>query len=615
MSGSISASLTIRSRLVIVLFFTVTIPILVSGFFMTDRAETALLNEKQNKLFGYARLLEKYLAGTYNDILQDHNALNADRATKIKIIHESLRDYTDQVALTHPGLGIGYYSKELDAILTYGPNDEFSNYIGQSIFPGHQGYTVMETGQEMVQIGDLVRGPIMNCMIPIIRDETVIGYIWSNELLSEIDAQIAKMEDRVYDTIIIGLFGAFVLSFFLTSNIARDVLTIKEGLGNLHKNMSYRFPPLRGEMGEISSAINEMSEALSNIKLHSESIAASTPNGLITVNQQGILTIFNLAAERITGISAKDAIDKHYRDVFHPWPIIVSILDSALCGELYQNKELVIKTPRQSIPLLFTTTALINERSEHMGILIILRDLAETKKLEEQVRRADRLAITGELAAGVAHEVRNPLTAITGYLQLLTVELSYDDPRQEFTRIISKEIDRLNHLIEQLLYFSRPSPPQFLYTDLNKVIAETLLLLNSPAVLKKVTITTDFSAELPPVKIDAVQFQQVLINIILNGIQAIKNSGSLTLSTSYQHQTSFVRLDIIDTGCGIPAENIPRIFDPFFTTKEKGTGLGLSVADKIMEVHQGYIEVESEPGKGTCFSIYLPVKTGGADND
>lgn len=610
-----SGSLTIRSRLVIVLFFTVTIPILVSGFFMTDRAETALLNEKQNKLFGYARLLEKYLAGTYNDILRDHNALNADRATKIKIIHEALRDYTDQVALSHPGLGIGYYSKELDAILTYGPNNEFSNYIGQSIFPGHQGYTVMETGQEMVQIGDLVRGPIMNCMIPIIRDETVIGYIWSNELLSEIDAQIAKMEDRVYDTIIIGLFGAFVLSYFLTSNIARDVLTIKEGLGNLHKNMSYRFPPLPGEMGEISRAINEMSEALSNIKLHSENIAASTPNGLITVNQQGRLTIFNLAAERITGISAKDAIDKHYRDVFHPWPIIVNILDTALGGELYQNKELTIRTPRQSIPLLFTTTALINERNEHMGILIILRDLTETKKLEEQVRRADRLAITGELAAGVAHEVRNPLTAITGYLQLLTVELSYDDPRQEFTRIISKEIDRLNHLIEQLLYFSRPSPPQFLYTDLNKVIAETLLLINSPTVLKKVAITTNFSPELPPVKIDVVQFQQVLINIILNGIQAINNSGSLTLSTSYNHKTFYVRLDINDTGCGIPAENIPRIFDPFFTTKEKGTGLGLSVADKIMEVHQGYIEVESEPGKGTCFSVFLPVKAGGADND
>jgi two-component system sensor histidine kinase AtoS len=552
-------TMTLRARLIIVLFFTVTIPILVSGFFMSNQAETALLKEKQAKLFGYARLLDIHLEGTYNDILSSKDILDIDRDTKIKVLNAALRDYTDQVANTHPGLGIGYYSKELDAILTYGPSEEFSDYIGQSIFHGHEGYTVMKTGQEMVQIGKLVRGPIMNCMIPIIRNEEVIGYIWSNELLSDIEAQISTMEDKVYNTILMGLFGSLILSYFLTSNIVRDMVTIKEGLKNLHKNMSYRFPPLRGEIGEIATAINDMSEALNNMKLHSESIASSTPNGLLTLDKEGMVTILNLSAERLLGISAKEAIDNHYRHVFQPWSGITSILDTAFEGELYQNKEIAITVHRRTVYLLFTTTALLNTHGDQMGILIILRDLTETKKLEEQVRRADRLAITGELAAGIAHEVRNPLTAITGYLQLLAVDFAKEDPRHEFTRIISQEIDRLNHLIDQLLYFSRPLPPQFMVINLHSVIEETLLLINNPAVLKQVTINTDFSPNLPLVRIDAVLFKQVLINILLNGIQSIENSGTITLRTSYSLESAQVRLQIEDSGCGIPSENIPSL--------------------------------------------------------
>ena len=605
---------SIRFRLIITLLFTVTVPILLTGYFMTDRAENALLNEKKAKLYGYARLLDSYLEGTYNDILSKYDALETERDVKIKVLNRALRDYTDEVASAHPGLGIGYYSKELDAILTYGPSGEYDHTVGQSIFPGHQGYTVMETGEEMVQIGELVRGAIMNCMVPIIRDGVVIGYIWSNELVSDIEAQIAGMESQVYDTIIIGLIGALLLAYLLTANIARDVGIIKEGLKNLHKNMSFRLPRLRGEMGEISEAINEMSDALTNMKHHTDNIAASTPNGLVTLNMEGLVTIFNLSAERISAIPAKEAIDNHYCHVFQYWPEIITILDTAFTGEQYQNKELTIVVNKRQVPLLFTTTPLLSNKSEQMGLLIILRDLTDTKKLEEQVRRADRLAVTGELAAGVAHEVRNPLTAITGYLQLLAVDFQSEDPRHEFTRIISKEIDRLNHLIDQLLYFSRPLPPRFLPVDLHKVIDETLLLINNPAIRKKVMIETDYAPGLPPVKIDIFQFKQVLINIILNGIQAIKHTGTLTLRTSYHPASAQVCVKIQDTGRGIPPENIPRLFDPFYTTKEKGTGLGLLVADKIMEIHQGYIEVESEVGRGTCFSLYLPVKQEVEDN-
>lgn len=599
-------NVTLRVRLIIILLIAVTIPIIVTGELMMNQAENALLNEKKVKLFGYARLLDQYLQGSYNDILSQERALDTDRAVKIKVLNMALRDYTDEVARTHPGLGIGYYSKELDAILTYGSSKEYGHTVGQSIFPGHQGYTVMETGEEMVQIGDLVRGNIMNCMVPIKRNGIVIGYIWSNELMKDVDAQIGSMETRIYDTIIIGVFFALTMAYFLTGSIARDVETIKNGLKTLPKDMTMRLPALHGEMGDITRAINEMSWAMSSMKRHAESIAASTPNGLITLNTKGLITIYNKAAERITGISGKEAIDKHYLAVFENWPDIQDILNNAFHGELFQNKEMTITINRRQIPLLISTSALVNNINEELGTLVLMSDLTDTKKLEEQVRRADKLALIGELAAGVAHEVRNPLTAITGYLQLLGMDFSSDDPRREFTTIISTEVSRLNHLIDQLLYFSRPLPPLFIITNLNKVLQDTLLLLDNPGIRKKVLFRTVFSPGLPQVKIDVGQFKQVLINIVLNGIQAIEDQGCITIKSYQDPETGYVAVDIRDTGTGIPPENIPRIFDPFYTSKEKGTGLGLAVADKIMEVHRGYIEVSSEPGKGTCFTIYLP---------
>lgn len=599
-------NLTLRVRLIIILLLAVTIPIIIIGELMMNQAEEALLNEKKAKLFGYARLLDQHLEGTYNDILASRKASGMHRSDKIRILNLALREYTDEVAKTHPGLGIGYYSKELDAILTYGPSKEFGNTVGQSIFTGHQGYTVMETGEEIVQIGELVRGSIMNCMVPIVRDNTVIGYIWSNELVKDIEAQIKGMEARIYDAIIIGVFLSLILAYFLTGDIARDVETIKNGLKTLHKDMTLPLPELRGEMGDITKAINEMAWAMSNMKRHAESIAASTPNGLITLNTKGFITIYNKAAERIIGIPARETIDKHYSQVFNNWPDIQEMLDNTFHGELFQNKEMTIDINRRQIPLLISTSALVNNINEELGTLVLLSDLTDTKKLEEQVRRADKLALIGELAAGVAHEVRNPLTAITGYLQLLGIDFALDDPRREFTNIISMEVSRLNHLIDQLLYFSRPLPPHFIKTDVNKVLNETLLLLDNPAIRKNVTFSTIFKPDLPRVKIDIDQFKQVLINIILNGIQAIEDDGKITIKTYMDTENGYVAIDISDTGVGIPPEKIPRIFDPFYTSKEKGTGLGLSVADKIMEVHRGYIEVSSEPEQGTCFTLYLP---------
>lgn len=598
--------LTLRFKLIVILLLTVTVPIMITSGFMLNRAETALLDEKQNKLFGYARLLDSHLIGTYEDILIQAKAQNKDRTTQIKTLNQALRSYTDEVAASHPGIGIGYYSKELDVILTYGPSKDYSETIGQSIFPGHQGYTVMESGKEMVQIGELVRGPIMNCMIPIIRQDKVIGYIWSNELLKDIETQIAAMERKVYDIIFIGLFIALISAYIMTGTITRDVEKIKVGLKILHKDRSYSLPPLKAEMGDISAAINEMSEALNRMKYHTESIVTSSPNGLCTLDRHGIVTIFNQSTEMITGIPAREAIDRHYGQVFAEWPQIITILENAYAGELYQNKELTIATKQKQIPIRFMTYALLGHKEEKVGILAIINDLTDTKKLEEQVRRADRMAVIGELAAGVAHEVRNPLTAITGYLQLIAVDFSNEDPRREFTQIMTKEIERLNHLIDQLLYFSRPLPPHFIVCDLHSVIKETLLLVSNPVNRARVQITLKLANSLPPVKIDPTQFKQVLINILLNSLQAIDSTGEITIITSFGSSSGEVCIEICDTGCGIPPEHLSRLFDPFFTTKERGTGLGLSVADKIMEVHRGYLEVTSEIGQGTCFYLYLP---------
>jgi signal transduction histidine kinase len=234
----------------------------------------------------------------------------------------------------------------------------------------------------------------------------------------------------------------------------------------------------------------------------------------------------------------------------------------------------------------------------------------DLKRSKSYIRRADRLASLGTLTAGLAHEIRNPLVAIKTLTQLLPERLDDEEFRSQFLKIASGEVDRISSLVNELLDFARPSDPKWELEDVNTILDGMILLISTETKKKLITIIKSYASNLPPAQIDREQIKQVILNILLNAIDATSENGKITVKTRSFIKPGgepYVQIEFTDTGCGIPGEHLEDIFNPFFTTKATGSGLGLSISNQIVQDHKGYIDVESQLEKGSSFFINLPV--------
>jgi two-component system sensor histidine kinase HydH len=223
---------------------------------------------------------------------------------------------------------------------------------------------------------------------------------------------------------------------------------------------------------------------------------------------------------------------------------------------------------------------------------------------EEQLRRADRLSALGELSAGMAHEIRNPLGSIRGAAEILKDDYRSDDPKFEFLQILLKETDRLNTIVQEFLNFARPKPPELQETDINSVIESVLALMAQPFRKEGIKVQKQLDPAVGKRNLDPGQLQQALLNLILNAVQAMPGGGALTVKSEITDHCLI--LNVSDTGAGIPQQDRKKLFSPFFTTKKDGTGLGLAITYRIIANHRGTISVDSEPGNGTTFTVSIP---------
>ncbi|WP_258360511.1 two-component system sensor histidine kinase NtrB [Moorella sulfitireducens] len=226
---------------------------------------------------------------------------------------------------------------------------------------------------------------------------------------------------------------------------------------------------------------------------------------------------------------------------------------------------------------------------------------------KDQEYLTEKLAIVGELAAGMAHEIRNPLTSIRGFLQLLQTKFNPQDIEQEYFAIMFDELDRINTIIKEFLSLTRPSQLQLQITSFGQLLAEALLLAEQEAIMYEVKLVRQLAPELPFLCMDPGQIKQVILNLTSNAIHAASPGGIVVVSSYLDAGNNRVVTTVEDNGPGIPPEQLDLIFEPFYTTKKNGTGLGLTLSSRIVASHGGKIEVKSKVGEGSRFSIYLPV--------
>ena len=334
--------------------------------------------------------------------------------------------------------------------------------------------------------------------------------------------------------------------------------------------------------------------------------------GILVIDRQERLVELSDKACQLLGIDRKEVLNKSLTEAFPHLPNEHELLHKALLNGVTVNNQVTSwTTGNKRYELLMDSNLLRDDVGQIIAAYAVFKDITDLRSLDEQIQRNERLAMIGQIAAGTAHEIRNPLTSIKGFLQVLKYGLMEKGliKEQEYTDIMLTEIDRINDLVSEFLLLSKPRDAKYEEIKLSSVVEELLPFIRNEALLHQVELRYEKASGLPSVVADSELLKQVVLNLCKNGIEAMTDGsegGLLTIREHYSLEENRVLLEISDTGPGIPHYVIDKIFDPFFTTKENGTGLGLPVCQRIINDIGGNLRVSTK-GFGTAFTIVLPI--------
>ena len=601
------------------------IPFVITGYFAKNLTETMILKEKETKLFALAHILDSHLDdGGFESLLHQHSLGEVGRQKQITVLNRVLKERTDEVANVLPSLGVGFYSKALDAIITYGPSSEYAHVIGKSIAPDHPGRTVMATSKPLIRSGTMVRGDILNAMLPIIRQGECIGYIWVNELTTDISEQLNHMTFNIILVMLVCFLIICTLLVLLTRRTVRDVDLLIQGVSNIRKDFSNRINIAGGELGEVAHHINDMAADIDKATKETQLAISALQN---VMNNVG-------AAVYVCDPSTKEIV---YANEYLCKLTGRTNFEGAKCYEVLHNRsEACPKCPQNQLfssdgePILepihreahnthIKRDFLIMDRLVvwHDGRLLhmeVATDVTERKALV--VAEAANLA-QRDFLARMSHEIRTPMNGVLGMTHLA---MQADPPKaqMEYLKKIQASASLLLGIINDILYFSRieagklsvDNHPFNLSRALDNVRELIAARLDNPLV--EFTVSCDESV--PEYVIgDELRLSQVLLNLLGNALK-FTQEGTIRLelrSENISPTTVRVHCVVRDTGVGISLEQQAALFKPFTqadsSTSRKfgGTGLGLSISRAMVQLMGGDIHVESVPGRGSTFSFSL----------
>ena len=342
---------------------------------------------------------------------------------------------------------------------------------------------------------------------------------------------------------------------------------------------------------------------LKSIHSFTDTLVASLPLGLIATNEEGLIQTCNRSAAQMLNLEADSCLDRALSEV----------LDSRILEDfkLHRQNEIHRWEMATSIEsggernLLFTRVKIENEDERAGGIMLLVQDLSHIRQLEDQLQRAEQEAVVGRMAAGVAHELRNPLSSVKGLTLLLKSRFKDDISTQETADLMVEQVERLDRSISELLDYARPSQASKSMVRIDELLAKAVMLVRTDTETQSITVDENFGCGTRTTEGDQDKLTQVFLNLFLNGIQAMEEGGRLRVSTRCNKEE--IIIEISDSGCGIPSELVEKVFEPYFTTKHEGTGLGLAMSAKIIQDHNGTMELESSEKRGTTVTVRLPV--------
>lgn len=557
----------------------------VLGFLLSREASQKLIEGKQDELYTQAKLLSKI----YLTLIKPRIEMLAEEQFKaqkggdkrsyeeiLKDVRENyletpLRDYTKALNESFEELGAGFYFADLGRVLAFESNEKF------------------------------LKDKKLVALVPLSQDGS---FVWIEESFHNIDLKIADIRRRALTPLVIVIFSTLLFGIIFAMNFTSNIRKIKVGLENLTKDLNYKLPNLYGEFGEISHGINTLSENLVKSRSMSDLILASTKTGMVSFKENFELAFINDSALKILGLEKNESDGEK----------IINLLGSIV-------KEGVNQAFEKNNTFTFDSlNAILDEKEKYLNVtilpyydpvgektvLITIDDVTENVKLIKEAQRDESLKMLGLFTTGVAHEIRNPLTSIKGFIQLLNKRVPDESENKRLINLSMREIERLESLIKDLITYAKPSKPNIEWINARDICEDVIQVLSQRITQKKVNLNIDLPDGLY-VTGDRKQLFQVFFNIILNAVQAVKpETGVINIYANIDKEGDSIKIVIEDNGIGIPSEDWNKVFTPFFTTKDKGVGLGLAISRRIMEDNEGKLTFESKYGEGTKFVLELP---------
>ena len=408
------------------------------------------------------------------------------------------------------------------------------------------------------------------------------------------DKKISKHTDDE----IIDLIDAFKYFDKTTTALNKAYRTLETKIDDLRAELEEKNRLLSGSVAETSRVKNFLSKILENMS-----------SGVIVIDTEGTITLFNKMAGEITGFNPENALNKEYKKLFNSPDDTESAIYTTLNTEkrFFKQEKTISTFNGDDKPIVFSTSVIMDENEDVLGAVEIFEDLTELKELQEEVRRNQTLVELGEMAANIAHEMRNPLGGIGGFATLLERDLKDDPAKQKLVRRIIEGINGLNKITTDVLMYTRKLEPDFSHQNIKSLIHETIALIDIEAAQSEVNVSFVHPKEDVDAVIDPDLIKRMILNLLKNAVHAMPEGGELNIEVSWKMMQNIMNIRIKDTGAGIPEAEKGRIFNPFYTTDSKGTGLGLAIVKRVVDVHKGTLKLNSNPGEGTEFIIQIPL--------